>query len=243
MLPCSNIITIHQDNLHCDNCERGYVIYQQEHTCNDPLIKCGADHISLIEKYTTIETPLDNINILNCNKCKEKLKKESAPKLTTCPSCQYRGYYKHNGNKLCLVCVKPVESITPTKYIEENLIMVVDPVKHKKNMKLFLNVDDGGYIPGNERVEAGFYIKINIYGVGVDAGILLWNNEIKKMVFIFNNDTTVSQFQSSMCELSAFIHEISQEYYFNWNETSSIKFEWLKYLYNTYGREDKVNIT
>ena len=264
MLPCSNVITIHQDNLYCNNCKHGYVIYQQEHTCNDILVKCGMEHISLIEKYIL---PVDFIehdyDTINCNKCAKKIKKESAPKLTTCPECEYRGYYKHNGDKLCLVCVS--KNNTPIIDVNNDVIdvnidvtnvntdaiidvnVVNSPHATKLNMKIFFDIDTTGYIPGD-----GKCISINIFGVPLNGtNIPQWDKDVKKISLIMDvngiandiaNDNYQQWIKKSMHELSAFMYNISNQYNFKWNETSSIKFEWLKYLYNTYGHDDRFSI-
>lgn len=229
-LKCHESETIEKDDLHCTLCQRIYSLYMIHHTCN-MLARCSTPSVYYTEKYKKYNDNRVRVFVqIICDECKEKAKKKSILKVSTCPKCNYTGYYKHSGNKICLACSaqntepKPIhESVEPEpirEVVEPKLEPKLEPKPAIRYLILYYNLSITGLHP-----QTGECTRIEIIGADERS----FSSE-QWAVVEFSADMS----EETMKLLSEFIQKTKMSYEITWDKTSAIQWNWLKYLCKKY---------
>jgi hypothetical protein len=153
---------------------------------------------------------------VTCDECKEKAKKKSILKVSTCPKCGYTGYYKHSGDKICLACTAP----EPVVESESKVLSIPEPAITIRYLILYYKLSTTGMHP-----QTGECTRIEIIGADNES--------------FSSGQWAVVEFAADISEetmklLGEFIQKTKSSYGVTWDKSSIIQWNWLKYLCKKY---------
>lgn len=227
-LKCAEQETVYTQLVECQYCNRDYTVYEVSHHCH-PLARCETPSRYYREEYlsTPKDTNVENPNklVAACDACAEKKKRNRLQK-NRCPACKYEGYYECGADKLCPGCKNA--TMTAPKFIpkpvsKQSLGSTTTLVAVKTPVKLYFEVDTVGDCPRN-----GACYKIIVNAATAES---LASDDwfINKFEYPKTNDDDI---KGGILDLEEWLMQLSQSHTFTWNETASLSWEWLKYLYN-----------
>ncbi len=236
-LKCTDTEKIKVPEIYCPACNRVYAIYKIKHTCNE-LAKCDAKHIRSEERYIDVEIA-DNVFDYQrrclCDSCTRKQARATRQRSTTCPECEYVGYYVHvDDTKRCPACianeVNTVANVDDKKIpLEAADVSNTEQIPQAQLIPMTLYITSE--VPmGTGRMEPGQFIQI----LGVTEESIttpVW--------FVFRFEHNNPETSECMEALSNDLRILATKHTCHWNETHSLKFQWLKYTYHLHTDEKR----
>ena len=241
-MECTTKKVIHSPRLFCPTCDRYYSLFSLKHICN-PVLPCDRSNQTpkYVEEYLhdIPQKILDTTPVADCDDCVNKRRESVKVTETTCPMCDYTGWYDSHESPFCPACLAVMTHESAPKTAKLSRRIIQTPASDRPTAKDDVFVFASATIsdPHGEPTQDTFCSEITLRGC-IPEEILAgdWFTRYMRTTAVFG-ESNEDFYRRASQRIECFLFGLGEKYTMNWRLDNGSEKLWLMYILHNYGSD------